>query len=46
MMRNMERPVERISRDSGEACSGGPMWSAYAATAVATGDDWAGGDVA
>lgn len=37
MMRNKERPVERISRDSGEACPGGPLWAAY-------GDDRARGD--
>ena len=38
-----ELPVDQISRDSGKACSGDPMWTACHVAAVAAGGDGAGG---
>lgn len=38
-----ELPGDQISRDSGKACSGGPIWTACHVAAVAAGDDGAGG---
>lgn len=38
--------MDQISRDSGKACSGGPMWAACQLAAVAAGDDGAGGAAA
>lgn len=35
--------MDQVSRDSGKACSGGPMWAACQLAAVAAGDDGAGG---
>lgn len=35
--------MHQVSRDSGKACSGGPMWAACQLAAVAAGDDGAGG---
>lgn len=43
MISNKELPVEQISRDCGKACSGGPMWVACDASAVAAGDNDDGG---